>query len=114
MPEILTYQRQRLEERLQTLKSELDSERPEQEMVLIAQKADVAEELDRLDVHLHEIRRIPELNEPVRSRLDLIMQELNREANTLGSKSADSETTRASVEMKVLIEQMREQVQNVE
>ena len=118
MPEILQYQRQRLEERLETLKAEMDSNRIEQEIVFIAQKADVDEELDRIDIHLKEIARIIESNTPESSakgrRLDFVMQELNREANTLGSKSISSQTTQASVEMKVLIEQMREQIQNIE
>lgn len=118
MPEILQYQRQRLEERLETLKAEMDSNRIEQEIVFIAQKADVDEELDRIDIHLKEIVRIIESNKPESTakgrRLDFVMQELNREANTLGSKSISSQTTQASVDMKVLIEQMREQIQNVE
>lgn len=118
MPEILQYQRQRLEERLETLKAEMDSNRIEQEIVFIAQKADVDEELDRIDIHLKEIARIIESNTPESSakgrRLDFVMQELNREANTLGSKSISSQTTQASVDMKVLIEQMREQIQNIE
>ena len=114
MPEILQAQRQRLEERLQTLKAEMDTDRLEQEMVYIAQKADVAEEIDRLDTHLDEIARIMESEGAIGRRLDFLMQELNREANTLGSKSIASVTTKASVDMKVLIEQMREQIQNIE
>ena len=78
------------------------------------QKMDVDEELDRLETHATEVRRVLERDEPVGRRLDFLMQEFNREANTLGSKSADNETTAVSVELKVLIEQMREQVQNVE
>jgi uncharacterized protein (TIGR00255 family) len=122
MPEILLLQRQRLEEKLQHLHESLllDAEngRLEQEMVLLAHKADVDEEIDRLQTHLIEIERnisdaIPE-NEAVGRRLDFLMQELNREANTLGSKSISEITTAASVEMKVLIEQMREQIQNIE
>jgi uncharacterized protein YicC (UPF0701 family) len=93
---------------------EADPERLETELALIAQKLDVDEELDRLDSHLVEIRDIVTRDEPVGRRLDFLMQELNREANTLASKSNDTETTRASVELKVLIEQMREQIQNVE
>lgn len=81
---------------------------------MIAQKLDVAEELDRLDSHIVEIGQALRSNEAVGRRLDFLMQELNREANTLGSKSADAETTKAAVELKVLIEQMREQIQNVE
>jgi uncharacterized protein (TIGR00255 family) len=83
-------------------------------MALIAQRLDVAEEMDRLSEHLEEIARILRQKEPVGRRLDFLIQELHREANTLGSKSQDMETTRASVEMKVLIEQMREQIQNLE
>jgi len=122
MPEILQAQRDRLEEKLQilitTLSSELDNNRLEQEMVFIAQKADVAEEIDRLDTHIDEIHRTmthsKEKDEVIGRRLDFLMQELNREANTLGSKSISNITTQASVEMKVLIEQMREQIQNIE
>jgi len=114
MPEILQAQRQRLEERLQILKAEMDTDRLEQEMVYIAQKADVAEEVDRLDTHLDEIARVMESDGAIGRRLDFLMQELNREANTLGSKSIANATTQASVEMKVLIEQMREQIQNIE
>lgn len=118
MPEILHYQRQRLEERLETLKAAMDTDRIEQEMVFIAQKADVDEELDRIDIHLNEIARILDSNDSESiakgRRLDFVMQELNREANTLGSKSISSQTTQASVDMKVLIEQMREQIQNIE
>ncbi len=83
-------------------------------MVFLAQKIDVAEELDRLDAHISEVRRVLKQGGMVGRRLDFLMQELNREANTLGAKSIDVETTRSSVELKVLIEQMREQVQNVE
>jgi len=82
--------------------------------VVLAQKIDVDEELERLSGHIQEIQRTLNQKEPVGRRLDFLMQELNREANTLGSKSVDIETTRASVEMKVLIEQMREQIQNIE
>ena len=82
--------------------------------MLFAQRVDVAEELDRLSMHIAEVRRVLAEGGPVGRRLDFLMQELNREANTLGSKSADTETTRAAVDLKVLIEQMREQVQNVE
>ena len=84
------------------------------ELALIAQKLDVDEEVDRLGSHVTEIRSILGSDEPVGRRLDFMMQELNREANTLGSKSGDTETTRAAVELKVLIEQMREQIQNIE
>ena len=114
LPEVLEGQRQRLLARLHEARQEMDSERLEQEMVMLAQKTDVAEEMDRLATHLTEVRRVLDTGEPVGRRLDFLMQELNREANTLGAKSIDSDTTRASVELKVLFEQMREQVQNIE
>jgi uncharacterized protein (TIGR00255 family) len=111
---MLDLYRKRLRTRLAELASELDPQRIEQEMVLLAQKFDVAEELERILVHLDEVRRVLQQAGPVGRRLDFLMQELNREANTLGSKSIDIETTRASVDIKVLIEQMREQMQNIE
>jgi len=114
LPEVSENQRRKLLNRLEELKSELDMTRLEQEMAYMAQKIDIAEELDRLEVHVEEVQRVLQQDEPVGRRLDFLMQELNREANTLGSKSADTQTTRASVEMKVLIEQMREQIQNIE
>lgn len=114
VPQVLEKLRERLRSRLAELAAELDSDRLEQEMVMLAQRLDVDEELDRLATHLDEIDSVLRRDEPVGRRLDFLMQELNREANTLGSKSADSETTAVSVEMKVLIEQMREQVQNCE
>ncbi len=114
LPEVLAGLRRRLHERLAELRQELDEGRLEQEMVLMAQKLDVDEEMDRLETHLSEVRQVLDRDEPVGRRLDFLMQELNREANTLGSKSADSETTKASVELKVLFEQMREQIQNIE
>jgi uncharacterized protein (TIGR00255 family) len=114
MPDVLAASRQKQRERLERLDVEADPERLEVELALIAQKIDVDEELDRLDSHIVEIRQALQAEEPVGRRLDFLMQELNREANTLGSKSADTETTRAAVELKVLIEQMREQIQNVE
>lgn len=114
MPAVLSQQRERLFARFRDAKLELDNSRLEQEMVLFAQKIDVSEELDRIDAHISEVRRILKHGGIVGRRLDFLMQELNREANTLGSKSVDSDTTRASVELKVLIEQIREQVQNVE
>ena len=92
----------------------MDQDRLEQELAILLQRLDVDEELDRLTGHISEIRRIIGSNEPAGRRLDFLMQELNREANTLSSKSQDLETTRAAVEMKVAIEQMREQVQNIE
>jgi uncharacterized protein (TIGR00255 family) len=114
MPEIMSSQRERLVLRFTEAKIECDSGRFEQEMVLFTQKMDVSEELERIDAHISEVRRVLKHGGVVGRRLDFLMQELNREANTLGAKSADVETTRASVELKVLIEQMREQVQNVE
>ncbi|HSN51915.1 MAG TPA: YicC/YloC family endoribonuclease [Woeseiaceae bacterium] len=114
MPEVLEAARAKQRERIDKLDVEADPARLEAELALVAQKLDVDEELDRLDSHLAEIRDIVTRDEPVGRRLDFLMQELNREANTLGSKSNDTETTRASVELKVLIEQMREQIQNVE
>jgi uncharacterized protein (TIGR00255 family) len=114
LPEVLEACHQRLRDRLAEFVEQLNEERLEQEMAMLAQKTDVAEELDRLDAHLEEVRRVLAEEEPAGRRLDFLMQELNREANTLGSKSIDTETTRASVDLKVLIEQMREQVQNVE
>lgn len=111
---ILETQKQRLVEKIQSLDLELDQQRLEHEMVYWAQKLDVQEELQRLDVHINEVRSIVNKGGVVGRRLDFLMQELNREANTLGSKSADILTTQVSVELKVLIEQMREQVQNIE
>ncbi len=113
-PQILEQTRQKKKKKITMLNVEFDQERFEQELVYIAQKMDVDEELDRLDSHFIEIRKILNSSEPVGRRLDFIMQEFNREANTLGSKSTDIETTQAAVELKVLIEQMREQVQNIE
>lgn len=114
MPEILKAQQQKLQERLAELKTEINSERLEQELVIMAQKADVDEELDRLATHVTEVRRVLEAGGPCGRRLDFLMQELNREANTLSSKSVISESTQAAIELKVLIEQMREQIQNIE
>jgi uncharacterized protein (TIGR00255 family) len=96
------------------IRGELNSERLEQEMILFAQKIDVAEELDRLTAHIAEIRRVLKEAGAVGRRLDFLMQELNREANTLGSKSVSADSSLSSVELKVLIEQMREQIQNIE
>jgi uncharacterized protein (TIGR00255 family) len=114
LPEIRVATRGKLLARLAELAVPADPGRLEQELVFLAQKMDVDEEMDRLGGHIEEVRRVLERDEPVGRRLDFLMQELNREANTLGSKSAASETTRISVELKVLIEQMREQVQNAE
>ena len=114
LPEILEHQRVRLNEELSDRKSQLDEDRLEQEMVIISNRADVDEELDRLVAHISEIRLILRSSDSIGRRLDFLMQELNREANTLGSKSIAGVTTQASVELKVLIEQMREQIQNIE
>ena len=114
LPEVHARIRQRFEERLRELGAQVDQDRVEQEILLMLQRFDVAEELDRLDGHLVETARTLAGDEPAGRRLDFLMQEFNREANTLSSKSQDLETTRTAVEMKVLIEQMREQVQNIE
>ncbi|MBL4580533.1 MAG: YicC family protein [Gammaproteobacteria bacterium] len=114
MPEILIKQKQNILNRLAELQAELEPTRLEQEVSLLAQKADVEEELDRLDSHLNEVERVLNAKGQKGRRLDFLMQELNREANTLSSKSIVVETTLSAVELKVLIEQMREQIQNVE
>ena len=114
MPVIGAGQRQKLEARLADLRQPADPGRLEQELVLWLQKLDVDEELDRLDSHIAEIRRVLKQNEPVGRRLDFLLQEFNREANTLGSKSVDARTSAAAVELKVLIDQVREQIQNIE
>jgi uncharacterized protein (TIGR00255 family) len=114
LPTVLARIRERLAERIASLGIPADRERLEQEIALLAQKIDVSEELDRLTAHIAEFRSNLRSGTPVGRRLDFLVQELNREANTLGSKSADAETTRAAVDIKVLIEQIREQVQNVE
>jgi uncharacterized protein (TIGR00255 family) len=114
LPEIRERIRARLNERLSQVAVEPNSDRLEQEIVIALQKMDVDEELDRLRSHVVEMRKVIAADEPAGRRLDFLMQEFNREANTLSSKSQDVETTRAAVDMKVLIEQMREQVQNVE
>lgn len=114
LPEILSKQREQIQKRFQEASIDINNERLEQEMVLLAQKTDVAEELDRLDAHVVEVRNVLKKKEPVGRRLDFLMQELNREANTLSSKSIVTDTTKAAVDLKVLIEQMREQVQNIE
>ena len=113
-PEIVKEFRKKLLARVKELKAEPNMDRFEQELVYLVQKMDVDEELDRLESHIEELKIIFTRNEPIGRRLDFIMQELNREANTLGSKSVDIKSTQTSVELKVLIEQMREQVQNVE
>ena len=114
LPEVQARIRTRLQERVAELKAQIDQERLEQELAILLQRLDVDEEMDRLAGHIEEIRRVVSGNEPAGRRLDFLMQELNREANTLSSKSQDLETTRAAVDMKVIIEQMREQVQNIE
>lgn len=114
LPDILEHLRARLFRRVREVAGEAHPERLEQELALTAQKMDVTEELDRLEAHLNEIQRILDEGGAVGRRLDFLMQELNREANTLASKSVAGETSQAAVELKVLIEQMREQVQNVE
>jgi len=114
LPEIRTGLREKLQARLADLDIDVDPGRFEQELVIQLQKIDVDEEMDRLESHIGEVRRVLNRKEPVGRRLDFLMQELNREANTLGSKSVVTETSNISVELKVLIEQMREQVQNAE
>jgi len=114
IPEIKQNWRVRLRARLDELKGEIDEVRLEQELAFMAQKIDVDEEIDRLNAHITEVNRVLDQTKPVGRRLDFLMQELNREANTLGSKSSDARTGTASVDLKVLIEQMREQVQNIE
>ncbi len=114
LPEVHARLRQRFHDRLAELGAALDQDRLEQEVLLLLQRVDCAEELDRLGGHIEETLRALKSDEPAGRRLDFLMQELNREANTLSSKSPDLETTRTVVEMKVLIEQMREQVQNIE
>jgi uncharacterized protein (TIGR00255 family) len=114
LPDIRAALRRKLDARLGDLRDSADPGRLEQELVLGLQKIDVEEELERLDTHVGESRRVLALNDAVGRRLDFLLQEFNREANTLGSKSVDSRTTQAAVELKVLIEQIREQVQNIE
>ncbi|QCT98610.1 YicC family protein [Stutzerimonas degradans] len=114
VPQMLAAQRQKVLDRCGEMQVELDPQRLEQEMVLLAQKSDVAEELDRLATHVGEVRRVLKTGGAAGRRLDFLMQELNREANTLGSKAFDPRSTQAAVNLKVLIEQMREQVQNIE
>ena len=114
MPQVLENLRSRIRSRLEEVVADFDENRVEQEMVLLCQRLDIDEEMDRLATHLDEVERVLGQDEPVGRRLDFLMQELNREANTLGSKSNDVEITRIGVAMKVLIEQMREQVQNIE
>ena len=114
MPEILEWQRNRLLTKFEDAKIELDSGRVEQELILLAQKSDVAEELDRLDSHVKETTKVMNKGGACGRKLDFMMQEFNREANTLASKSISTDVTASGVELKVLIEQMREQIQNIE
>lgn len=114
MPEILEWQRNRLLTKFEDAKIELDSGRVEQELILLAQKSDVAEELDRLDSHVKETTNVMKKGGACGRKLDFMMQEFNREANTLASKSISTDVTASGVELKVLIEQMREQIQNIE
>lgn len=114
LPTVHERIRERLRERIESLAIAVDHDRMEQELALLAQKLDVSEELDRLTAHLAEFRDTLRVETPVGRRLDFLVQELNREANTLASKSADAETTRHAVDIKVLVEQIREQVQNIE
>ncbi|MFT6791342.1 MAG: hypothetical protein ACJA04_000544, partial [Cellvibrionaceae bacterium] len=114
VPTVLSRQEQNLRQRLEKFSGELDQQRLEQEIVLLANKADISEELDRLTSHVDEVWHILQQTSASGRRLDFMMQELNREANTLSSKSLSSEITKAAVMIKVLIEQMREQIQNIE
>ncbi len=114
VPEIIAALSERHMDRVRELDLEPDSGRLEQEIALLSQKLDVDEELDRLETHIQEVKRVLTETDPMGRRLDFLMQEMNREANTLGSKSAHIDTSNASIELKVLIEQMREQVQNIE
>ncbi len=114
VPEIITAMTDRYVQRINDYAGDLDKARIEQECALLMQKLDIAEELDRLEAHLDEVRRVLRNGSPAGRRLDFLMQELNREANTIGSKSAHIDSSTASVELKVLIEQMREQIQNIE
>lgn len=114
MPEILQWQKDRLQQRFDELNLQLDLQRLEQEMVLLAQRVDVAEELDRLQLHVKETTNVLKKGGAVGRKLDFMMQELNRESNTLASKSINADVTNSAVELKVLIEQMREQIQNLE
>ncbi|CAG73050.1 conserved hypothetical protein [Pectobacterium atrosepticum SCRI1043] len=114
MPNVLLWQRERLQSKLEDAQVQLENNRLEQELVLMAQRVDVAEELDRLDAHVKETYKILKKEEAVGRRLDFMMQEFNRESNTLASKSINADVTASAIELKVLIEQMREQIQNIE
>ncbi|MGZ8136211.1 MAG: YicC/YloC family endoribonuclease, partial [Methylococcaceae bacterium] len=114
LPEVLSLIRNKLNDKITELVAQPDFDRLEQELVFMAQRLDITEELDRLKTHIAEVLRVLKQQEPIGRRLDFLMQELNREANTLGSKSMDKEMTQIAIELKVLIEQMREQIQNIE
>jgi len=114
IPQVLQIIRTKITNRVTELVAQPDFDRLEQELVYLTQKLDITEELDRLTTHITEVLRVLNAKEPIGRRLDFLMQELNREANTLGSKSTDTEMTQISIELKVLIEQMREQIQNIE
>jgi len=114
LPELMQAQRERVVSKISELEVDVDQGRLEQELVFMAQKADVDEELDRLEAHISEVRDVIKKGGPCGRRLDFLMQELNREANTLSSKSTSNGTTQSAIELKVLIEQMREQIQNIE
>lgn len=114
MPEILQWQKDKLKAKLDEANIELEQNRLEQELILLAQRIDVAEELDRLSTHVKETYSILKKNEAVGRRLDFMMQEFNRESNTIASKSINADVTASAIELKVLIEQMREQIQNIE
>lgn len=113
-PKIITAMRAKILKKIQSLNNAADDSRLEQELVMFAQRMDLEEELDRIMAHLDEVNHVLELDEPIGRRLDFLMQELNREANTIASKSNDTQTTQLAVDLKVLIEQMREQVQNIQ
>ena len=114
IPEIQQSLKERLLAKLDEMKIDCNEERFEQELALLLQKSDIIEETDRLNTHIQEIQRVIDLDEPVGRRLDFLIQELHREANTIGSKSATVLTSQSSIDMKVAIEQMREQIQNIE
>lgn len=114
MPDVMASLRKKLTDRISEIVAQPDFDRLEQELVYLAQKLDITEELDRLETHVTEVLRVMSQADPVGRRLDFLMQELNREANTLGSKSTDKDMTQIAIELKVLIEQIREQVQNIE
>lgn len=114
IPEVTAHLRKKLTDRIAEIAIQPDFDRLEQELVYLTQKLDISEELDRLETHINEVLRVLDQTDPVGRRLDFLMQELNREANTLGSKSTDKDMTQVAIELKVLIEQIREQVQNIE